>query len=86
MLVWGDAKHKVRQCIMYLMTKAKVVVITANSRLLRKVFLEAIAQDVDAALGPVGIRMMHLPRQRFQNQDLIIGQIEFHSRRITAAL
>lgn len=33
MLVWGDAKHKLRQYIMDIMAKAKVVVITANSRL-----------------------------------------------------
>ena len=32
MLVWGDAKHAVRQILMELMPKTKVIVITAGSR------------------------------------------------------
>jgi len=33
MLVWGEAKHTVRQILMDLMTKTRVIVITAGSRL-----------------------------------------------------
>lgn len=65
MLVWGDAKHKLRQYIMDLMAKTKVVVITANSRLQKDgVTREARILEPVYALSDLFIELRREPNQR----------------------
>jgi len=65
MLIMGDARLKVRQYIMDLMTKAKVVVITANSRLQKDgVTREARILEPVYALSDLFIELRREPNQR----------------------
>jgi len=65
MLVWGDAKHTLRQILMELMTKTKVIVITANSRLQKDgETREARILEPVFALSDVFMELRRDPNQR----------------------
>jgi hypothetical protein len=65
MLVWGDAKHTVRQILMDLMPKTKVIVITAGSRLQKDgETREARILEPVFALSDVFMELRRDPNQR----------------------
>jgi hypothetical protein len=65
MLVWGDVKHTVRQILMDLMPKTKVIVITAGSRLQKDgETREARILEPIFALSDVFMELRRDPNQR----------------------
>jgi hypothetical protein len=65
MLVWGDAKHTLRQILMELMPKTKVIVITAGSRLQKDgETREARILEPVFALSDVFMELRREPNQR----------------------